>query len=97
MVISAKLHPDIITKFEKHFNETERYRILNHSLSLMMQIEKADLKYILFNNFTNLSHFDFFKPQDILRGRSIAQISLGDPNSIQIGLRNLNTSAIHNI
>lgn len=81
LIVSSMLNSNIIKN--DNFTDAECLRLLIHSNNITIQMEFADLKYILFNNFDILKKKYFFKHQEVLDGRSICQISLSDPQSVE--------------
>lgn len=61
---------------KNQFDRHEAYTILKQSLDTMMIMRIPDLEYVALNSFADLKRKDFFRPQEILLGRSICDICL---------------------
>ena len=65
------------------FNRQESFYILKHALDTMMSMRIPDLEYLALHSFGELKLKDFFRPQEILLGKSICDICLTEPESIK--------------
>lgn len=77
LVISTMLRRRLILK--NVLNRSEAYSVLKWSLDTMMSMRIPDLEYLALNSFEELKRTDFFRPQEILLGKSICDICLTEP------------------
>lgn len=68
------------------FERSEAYQVLRDAQTLLMGMRIPDLSYIVLNSFKNLQQQDFFKSQALLLGKTIADMSLSDAESMQDAL-----------
>lgn len=80
LVISTMLRRRLILK--NALNRSEAYSVLKWALDTMMSMRIPDLEYLALNSFEELKRTDFFRPQEILLGKSICDICLTEPQSI---------------
>ena len=84
MVVSAILRKNIIEK--KIFERSEAYSILRDAQTLILGVRIPDLKFIVLNSFNVISQDYFFQSQELLQGKTIADLCLGDPKLVKEGL-----------
>lgn len=80
LVVSAILRKKIIEL--NLFERSETYQVLRDAQTLLMGMRIPDLSYIVLNSFKNLQQQDFFKSQALLLGKTIADMSLSDAESM---------------
>ena len=76
-VISTMLRRNLILK--NTLNRSEAYSVLKRALDIMLSMRIPDLEYLVLNSFDELKRTDFFRPQEILLGKSICDICLTEP------------------
>ena len=80
-VISSQLRHTLIKN--KTLTNQEAYYVLSKSCDHVMGMRIPDLKYIVMNNFEDLKKKDFFQCQEILDGKSLADICITDPYAVE--------------
>lgn len=86
MIISSILRKKIIEL--SLFGKSEAYSVLRDAQNLLMGMRIPDLSYIVLNSFKDLQRKDFFKSQALLLGKTIAEMSLSDAESMKDALDN---------
>lgn len=81
-VVSAVLRRSLI--FKDILVRAEAFAVLKRALDLMMTMRIPDLEYLALHSFNELKLKDFFRPQEILLGKSICDICLSEPETIKM-------------
>jgi hypothetical protein len=84
-VISAKIRDDVVAL--NQFDQSESYTLLRGATDIILRMRKPSLDFMLMNTFISLKKSDFFSSQEILKGQSICDICLSDPESIKYALK----------
>jgi hypothetical protein len=84
LVISTMLRRKLI--LQNILNRYEAFVVLKQALDTVMSMRIPDLEYLSLNTFDVQKKKDFFRPQEILLGKSICDICLSEPQSILAAL-----------
>jgi hypothetical protein len=80
-VVAAVLRRNLISK--DILVRAEAFAVLKRALDLMMTMRIPSLEYLALHPFSELKIKDFFRPQEILLGKSICDICLSEPETIK--------------
>ena len=62
LVVSARMRMDQIDMFDM----SESYALLRKAITLLLEMRRPDLEYLLLNSFESLTRTDFFIAQEVL-------------------------------
>lgn len=80
LVIAAKLRDSVVRM--RILNMEESMIVLRNMQNMYLQLRKPNFSFILKNDYNKMIANNFFSTQEILLGKSMCDICLGDPKKI---------------
>ena len=69
-------------------DSSEVYKVLSQIELIMLGMRTPDLAFLTLNEFSDVKETDFFRHQELLKGKSIMEICLSNPDSVKHALAN---------